>query len=69
MEESARSSKCRTFKVSGSFPRGRPRKTWNEVIQSDLKERNVSKDVDVLEVFHKKPPKLWKHGKHTLQRI
>ena len=26
MEESAWFSKCRTFKVSGSFPRGRPRK-------------------------------------------
>ena len=44
MEESAWSSVCRTFKVSGSFPEGRPTKTWNEVIRSDLKERKVSKD-------------------------
>ena len=43
MEESARSSKCRTFKVIGSFYRGRPRKTWIEIIRSDLKERRVSK--------------------------
>ena len=35
MEESTLSSKYRTFKVSGSFPRGQPRKTWNEVIRSD----------------------------------
>ena len=25
-------SKCRTFKVSDTFPRGQPWKTWNEVI-------------------------------------
>ena len=45
MEENAWSSKCRTFKVSGSFPRGRPRKTWNELIRIDLKERKVGKDI------------------------
>ena len=43
MEESAWSSKCRTLKVSNSFPRGRPRKTWKEVIRSALKERKVRK--------------------------
>ena len=35
-----------------------PRKTWNEVIRSDLKERKVSRDLAkdrCLEVFHKKP--------------
>ena len=30
MEESSWSSKCGTSKVIDSFPRGRPRKTWNE---------------------------------------
>ena len=45
MEESTWSSKCRTFNVSGSFSRGRPRKTWNEVIRSDLKENKVSSDL------------------------
>ena len=44
MEERAQSIKCRTFKVSGSLTRGQPRKTWNEVIRSDLKESKVSKD-------------------------
>ena len=38
MEESAGSSKCRTFKVSGSFLRVRPSKKCNEVIRSDLKK-------------------------------
>ena len=45
VKESAWPSKCRTFKVSDSFPRGRPRKTWNEVIKSNLKERKVSKGI------------------------
>ena len=43
MEENA--SKCRTFKFSGSFPGGRPRQTWNEVISSDLKEKKASKNI------------------------
>lgn len=38
-DESAWSSKCRTFKVSDSLPRGKPRKTWKEVIRRDLKEK------------------------------
>ena len=45
MEESVWSSKCRTFKVRGSFPKGRPRKTWNTVFRSDLKESKVNKDI------------------------
>ena len=34
-----------SFNVSGSFPRGLPRKTWNELIRSDLKESKISKDI------------------------
>ena len=45
MEESASSSRCRTLKVSSSFPRGRLREKWNELIRSDLNERKVSKDI------------------------
>ena len=47
MDESACSSKCKTFKVGGIFPRGRPWKKWNEIIRSDLKEKvskNITKD-------------------------
>ena len=43
MEENVWSSKSRTFKVSGSFSLGRPRKIWNEVVNNDWKERKVSK--------------------------
>ena len=45
MEENPLSNTCRTFKVNDSLTRGRPRKTWNEVNRSDLKEREVSKDL------------------------
>ena len=45
MEESAWSSTCKTCTVSGSFPRERSRKTWSEVIRSDLKERRVTKGI------------------------
>ena len=45
MEENAWSRTCRTFKVSGSFLKGQPTKTWNEVFRSDLKERKVRKDL------------------------
>ena len=36
LEVSAWSSKCKTCTVRGSFPGGRPRKTYNEVITRDL---------------------------------
>ena len=29
----------RNFKVSGRLPRGQPRKLWNDIIRSILKER------------------------------
>ena len=45
MEKNAWSSNCRIFKVSDSFPRRLLRKTWNEVIRGDLKERENSKDL------------------------
>ena len=38
-------SRCRTVEVSGSAGRGRPKKTWEEVIKIDLRERRVSKDL------------------------
>ena len=39
MEENAWSGKCRWFNVSGKFHR----KTWNEMIRGELKERKVRK--------------------------
>ena len=72
MEENVWSSKCRTFKVSSSFPRGRPRKTWIGVIKIDLKERKVDKDIAKdrnASKSHKKLSNLCQHGKQILKRI
>ena len=44
MEERKWSNKCGTFRVSGNFLRGQPKKTWNEVTRSYLKDGKVSKD-------------------------
>ena len=30
--------------INGTFPGGRPSKTWNEVIKSDLKQKEDSMD-------------------------
>ena len=38
-------SRCRAVEVSGSVGRGRPKKTWEEVIKMNLRERRVSKDL------------------------
>ena len=45
MEEISSSSERRNVRVSDSFPRGRPKKTWNDVIRSDLKEWKDNKDI------------------------
>ena len=57
MDKSFWGSRCRAVEVSGSVGRGRPKKTWEEVIRIDLRERRVSKDLarDSLEVNFQKP--------------
>ena len=45
MDKSFWVCRCRAFEVSDSFGRGRPKKTWEEVIKTDLRERRVSKDL------------------------
>ena len=51
-------NKCRTLKIIGSFARGKSRKTWNEIIRSDVKGTKVSKepvkDRNLLSLFIKK---------------
>ena len=37
--------KYKTFKVSGSFLKGQPRKTWNEGMRSDMQEKIRRKDL------------------------
>ena len=45
MDKSFLVSRCRAVEVSGSVGSGRPKKTWEEVIRMDLRERRVSKDL------------------------
>ena len=62
-------NKCRTFKIIGSFPREISRKTWNEIIRSDVKGTKVSKDPvkdrNVLKLFINKA-KLMQNGTQML---
>ena len=46
--EKSWSSECRTFKVNGSFSRGRPRKSWSEVRSSYSKDLVIDKNASVL---------------------
>ena len=45
MDKSLWVSRCRVVEVSGSAGRGRPKKTWEEVIKMDLRERRVNQDL------------------------
>ena len=36
--------KCMEYEAKGSRPRGRPRRTWNEVVQKDCQARNLNKE-------------------------
>jgi len=36
--------KCMEYKVGGSRPRGRPKRTWTEVVQKDCQARNLNKE-------------------------
>ncbi len=37
--------KCRDLDVEGSRCRGRPRKTWDEVVRRDLKVKAIHRDL------------------------
>jgi len=36
--------KCMEYEVEGSRPRGRPKKTWREVMQKDCQARNLNRE-------------------------
>ena len=59
IKEIAWSRICRNFKVSGSCPRGIPRRTWNEVIKRDLNKH--WKEM----LGRKNLSNPYKHGKQT----
>ena len=37
-------SKCRNLVIEGTTGRGRPRKTWDQVVQSDLQRLHLKKE-------------------------
>jgi len=43
-EDTDRVNKCMEYKVEGSRPRGRPKRTWKEVVQKDCQAHNLNKD-------------------------
>jgi len=36
--------KCMEYKVEGPRPRGRPKRTWREVVQEDCQARKLNKE-------------------------
>jgi len=36
--------KCMEYEVEGSRPRGRPKRTWKEVVQKDCQAHNLNKE-------------------------
>jgi len=36
--------KCMEYEMEGSRPRGRPKRTWREVVQKDCQARNSNKE-------------------------
>ena len=36
--------KCMEYEVEGSRPRGRPKRTWKEVVQKDCQVHNLNKE-------------------------
>jgi len=35
--------KCMEYEVEGSRPRGRPKRTWREIVQKDCQARNLNR--------------------------
>ena len=36
--------KCMEYEVEGARPRGRPKKTWTEIVEKDCKERGLNRE-------------------------
>jgi len=36
--------KCMEYEVEGRRPRGRPKRTWREVVEKDCQERKLNKE-------------------------
>jgi len=36
--------KCMEYEVEGARPRGRPKKTWREIVEKDCQERRLNRE-------------------------
>ena len=36
--------KCMEYEVEGARPRGRPKKTWREIVEKDCQERGLNRE-------------------------
>jgi len=36
--------KCRKYEVEGARPRGRPKKTWREIVEKDCKAHKLNRE-------------------------
>ena len=43
-DDDDRVKKCMEYEVEGSRPRGRPKRTWKEVVQEDCQARKLNKE-------------------------
>jgi len=43
-EDTELMKKCMEYEVEGSRPRGRPKKTWTEVVQKDCQARELNRE-------------------------
>ena len=50
--------KCMEYEVEGSRPRGRPKRTWTEVVQKDCQARNLNREDAMDRGRWKKPIKI-----------
>jgi len=41
--------KCIEYEVESSRPRGRPKRTWKEVVQKDCQARNLNKEDAIMD--------------------
>ena len=43
-DDYVKSLKCMEYKVEGPRPRGRPKRTWREVVREDCQARKMNKE-------------------------
>jgi len=53
-EDNDRVKKCMEYEVEGARPRGRPKKTWREIVEKDCQARGLNREDAVDRIRWKK---------------